>query len=235
VVAVDADRWATADYADYDNQNEVLVMTGNPRGRQGTSQLKGSKIIFHVNSDVMDVDNVTALLESQGQEQRRAARKNKVASAPAAADAGFGEGFVNPVNIQCDKGHMEGSQEQMLCNGHVHVRRNNTDMTCDHAIAHYVNRDVNEVKRIECRGNVQAADTNRWARGDYGDFDTSKEELVVTGHPLGREGTNEMTGSKITFYVNTDLMEVDQAVGVLESKGQDERRKANMKKAAQPQ
>jgi len=66
------------------------------------------------------------------------------------------------------------------------------------------------------------------------DFDTAKEVLVMTGHPVGRQGTNEMTGSKITFYVDSDLMDVDNVIGVLESKGQDERRKANMKKAQQP-
>jgi len=75
-------------------------------------------------------------------------------------------------------------------------------------------------------------DGNRWAHGDFADFDTTREVLVMTGHPQGRQGTNEMTGTRITFYVDSDLMDVDNAVGVLESKGQDERRKANMKKAA---
>jgi lipopolysaccharide transport protein LptA len=231
VVAVDGDRWASGDFADYDNQSEVLVMTGQPRGRQGLSQLHGTKITFHVSSDEMDVDSVTAILESQGQEERRAAKKKK--AAPAAADAGPGEGgFVNPVLIQCDRGRMEGSKQQLLCAGHVRVKRHNTDMTCERAVATYVNRDVNEVKRIECVGNVQAVDGNRWAHGDFADFDTTREVLVMTGHPQGRQGTNEMTGTKITFYVDSDLMDVDNAVGVLESKGQDERRKANMKKAA---
>ena len=236
VVAVDADRWATGDFGDYDNRTEVLVMTGSPRGRQGTSQLQGNKIVFHVNTDEMDVDAVSAVLESQGQEERRAAKKKKEAALPPPApDGGLVEGgFVNPANIQCDRGRMQGSKEQMVCVGHVHVKRHNTDMTCAHAIAHYVNKDVNEVKRIECTGNVEAVDGNRWARGDYGDFDTTKEVLVITGNPQGRQGGSEMTGTKITFYVDSDKMDVDNAVGVLESKGQDEKRKANMKKAAQP-
>ena len=235
VEAVDGDRWAASDFADYDNEKEVLVMTGNPKGRQGTSRLVGTKIVFHVNSDEMDVDNVTALLESQGQDEKRKAKKRK-APLPAVAsrgqDAGTGDGaFHNPVDVQCDRGRMEGSKEQLLCTGHVRMKRHSTDMTCERLIAHYVNKDVNEVKRLECIGNVEATDGDRWAHSDFADFDTAKEVLLMTGHPQGRQGTSEMTGTKITFYVDSDLMDVDNAVGVLESKGQDERRKANMKKA----
>lgn len=238
VEAVDGDRWAAADFADYDNEKEVLVMTGRPHGRQGTSRLLGSKIIFHVNSDEMDVDNVTAVLESQGQDAKKGAAKRKKqpprAPTPVATlepDGGTEGGFVNPVDVNCDRGRMEGSKEQLLCVGHVHMRRHNTDMTCERLLAHYVNKDVNEVKRMECVGHVEATDGDRWAKSDLADFDTAKEVLVMTGHPVGRQGTNEMTGSKITFYVDSDLMDVDNVVGVLQSKAQDERRKANMKKA----
>jgi lipopolysaccharide transport protein LptA len=238
VEAVDGDRWAASDFADYDNEKEVLVMTGHAKGRQGTSRLQGTKIVFHVNSDEMDVDNVTALLESQGQDEKRKAKKKKappLAVASLGQDGGTSEGgFQNPVDVQCDRGRMEGSKEELVCTGHVRMKRHTTDMTCERLIAHYVNKDVNEVKRLECIGSVEATDGDRWARSDFADFDTAKEVLVMTGHPQGRQGTSEMTGSKITFYVDTDLMDVDNAAGVLESKGQDERRKANMKKAQPP-
>jgi lipopolysaccharide transport protein LptA len=236
VEAVDGERWAASEFADYDNEKEVLVMTGHPRGRQGTSRLVGTKIVFHVDSDEMDVDNVTALLESQGQDKKKGAKKKPPLPAPvavAAPDAGAGGDFMNPVDVSCDKGRMEGSKEQLVCVGHVHLKRHNTDMTCERLLAHYVNKDVNEVKRMECVGNVEATDGDRWAKSDFADFDTAKEVLVMTGHPVGRQGTNEMTGSKITFYVDSDLMDVDNVVGVLQSKAQDERRKANMKKQGQ--
>jgi lipopolysaccharide transport protein LptA len=236
VEAVDGDRWAASDFADYDNEKEVLVMTGNPHGREGPNRLKGTKITFHANSDEMDVENVIATLESQGQEERRQAAKKKKAAAPAvAADAGSQElSFVNPVDIECDHGRMQGSREQMVCVGHVRARRHSTDMTCERLIAHYVNKNVDEVNRLECIGNVEAVDGNRWAQSDFGDFDTQKEILVMTGRPQGRQGSNNMKGTKITFYVDTDLMDVDNVVGVLDSKGRDEKRKANMQRAQQP-
>jgi lipopolysaccharide export system protein LptA len=157
----------------------------------------------------------------------------------AAVDAGPGlgspdGGFRNPVDIECDKGRMDGPKQQLFCVGHVHVVRNTTDITCDRLIAYYANRNVNEVKRFECLGNVEAVDGDRWAKGDYADFNTEKEVLVLTGNPQARQGTNYMRGTKVTFYVNSDLIDVENVTGVLESKGQDEKRKEKKKKAAPP-
>jgi lipopolysaccharide export system protein LptA len=143
-------------------------------------------------------------------------------------------GFRNPVDIQCDRGRMDGSRQQLVCVGHVKVKRNTTDISCDRLIAYYANRDVNEVKRFECIGNVEAVDGDRWARGDYADFNNEKEILVITGNPQARQGNNSMRGSKVTFYVTSDLMDVENVTGTLESKGQDEKRKEKKKKAAAP-
>ena len=151
-----------------------------------------------------------------------------------AAASGPDAGFRNPVDIQCDRGRMDGPKQQLTCVGHVRVKRNTTDITCDRLIAYYANRDVNEVKRFECIGNVEAVDGDRWARSDYADFNNEKEILVMTGNPEARQGRNTMRGTKITFYVTSDLIDVENVTGVLESKGQDEKRKDKKKKAATP-
>jgi lipopolysaccharide export system protein LptA len=153
------------------------------------------------------------------------------ASAPG---SGPDAGFRNPVDIQCDRGRMDGPKQQLTCVGHVRVKRNTTDIICDRLIAYYANRDVNEVKRFECIGNVEAVDGDRWARSDYADFNNEKEILVMTGNPEARQGNNTMRGTKITFYVTSDLIDVENVTGVLESKGQDEKRKEKKKKAAAP-
>jgi lipopolysaccharide export system protein LptA len=152
-----------------------------------------------------------------------------------AVDAGPPAGdFKHPVDIQCDRGRMEGPKQQLFCVGHVKVKRNTTDITCDRLIAYYANRNVNEVKRFECIGNVEAVDGDRWARGDYADFNNEKEILILTGSPQARQGNNYMRGTKVTFYVTSDLIEVDNVTGTLESKGQEEKRKEKKRKAATP-
>jgi lipopolysaccharide export system protein LptA len=127
----------------------------------------------------------------------------------------------NPVFVDCDKGRMEGSSQRFVCTGHVKMVRNNTTLTCDRSIGHYLGKDATQVTRLECFGNVVAVDGDRWAHGDHADYDTVKEVLVLTGNPEARQGTNTMKGDKVVFYVDTDLIEVERVKGVLESKGKE--------------
>ncbi|MGZ6133072.1 MAG: LptA/OstA family protein [Myxococcaceae bacterium] len=68
VVAVDGERWARGDHADYDTQKEVLVLTGNPEARQGTNTMKGDRVVFYVDTDLIEVERVKGVLESKGKE-----------------------------------------------------------------------------------------------------------------------------------------------------------------------
>jgi len=147
--------------------------------------------------------------------------------APGAAPGGTESGRTplatpeNPVFVDCDKGRMEGSTQRFVCTGHVKMVRNTTTLTCDRSIGHYLGKDATEITRLECFGNVQAVDGERWARGDHADYDTVKEVLVLTGNPEARQGTNTMKGDRVVFYVDTDLIEVEKVKGVLESKGKE--------------
>ena len=147
--------------------------------------------------------------------------------APGAAPGGTESGRTplatpeNPVFVDCDKGRMEGSTQRFVCTGHVKMVRNTTTLTCDRSIGHYLGKDATQVTRLECFGNVQAVDGERWARGDHADYDTVKEVLVLTGNPEARQGTNTMKGDRVVFYVDTDLIEVEKVKGVLESKGKE--------------
>ena len=127
----------------------------------------------------------------------------------------------NPVFVDCDRGRMEGSSQRFLCTGHVKMVRNTTTLTCDRSIAHYLGKDATQITRLECFGNVEAVDGERWARGEHADYDTVKEVLVLTGNPEARQGTNTMKGDRVVFYVDTDLIEVERVKGVLESKGKE--------------
>jgi len=144
-------------------------------------------------------------------------------TAPGATDSGRTPLATpeNPVFIDCDKARMEGATQRFVCTGHVKMVRNTTTLTCDRSIGHYLGKDATQVTRLECFGNVQAVDGERWARGDHADYDTVKEVLVLTGNPEARQGTNTMKGDRVVFYVDTDLIEVERVKGVLESKGKE--------------
>jgi lipopolysaccharide export system protein LptA len=134
----------------------------------------------------------------------------------------------NPVFVDCDKGRMEGSTRRFVCTGHVKMVRNTTTLTCERSIGYYLGKDATQITRLECFGNVEAVDGERWAHGDHADYDTVKEVLVLTGNPEARQGTNTMKGNRVVFYVDSDLIEVERVKGVLESKGKEPGQKKGM-------
>jgi lipopolysaccharide export system protein LptA len=85
VVAIDGDRWAHGDHADYDTVKEVLVLTGNPEARQGTNTMKGDRVVFYVDTDLIEVEKVKGVLESKGKEPVPGQKKPAVPGPPAKA------------------------------------------------------------------------------------------------------------------------------------------------------
>ncbi len=63
VEATERDRWAKGQRGDYDVESGVLVVTGNPQARQGTSRMKGTKVTFHSGTDFVEVENATTVIE----------------------------------------------------------------------------------------------------------------------------------------------------------------------------
>lgn len=63
VEATERDRWARGQRADYDVKRSVLVVTGNPEARQGTSRMKGTRVTFFPGTDFIEVENATTVIE----------------------------------------------------------------------------------------------------------------------------------------------------------------------------
>ena len=61
--AVDRDRWAKGQRADYDVKQGVLVVTGAPEARQGKNRMKGTRVTFFPGTDFIEVENATTVIE----------------------------------------------------------------------------------------------------------------------------------------------------------------------------
>lgn len=138
---------------------------------------------------------------------------------PGGPDGGTGalspSNFKHPVEISADKLEILARKNQAVWVGHVKATRGSTHLSCNRLVAHYTS--TQEVVRLECIGGVEVVDGNRWARGERADFDNVAGVLVVTGSPEARQGPNHMWGTKVTFFIETDLLEVEQARTVFET------------------
>jgi lipopolysaccharide export system protein LptA len=64
VRAVDGDRSAKGERADFDVPTGVLVVTGNPEARQGSTFLSGTKVRMTLGSENVEVENARVIVET---------------------------------------------------------------------------------------------------------------------------------------------------------------------------
>ncbi|RKH32417.1 LptA/OstA family protein, partial [Corallococcus sp. CA031C] len=64
VRAVDGDRQARGERADYDVPSGVLVVTGSPEARQGNTYVTGTKVRLILGNERVEVENARILVES---------------------------------------------------------------------------------------------------------------------------------------------------------------------------
>lgn len=191
VEAVDGERWAKGEEADFDNLTGVLVVTGNPQARQGKREVVGEVVTFTTGADRVHVTKPKTRLEDP--------------KAP---------GADRRIAIDADELTLESAKKEAVWKGHVHARRGPTTLTAPELTAFY--DDAGTVTRVDARGGVEATEADRWARGQLATYDVASGVLVVTGKPQARQGKNRMTGTKVTFHTGSDVVEVENAKTIIE-------------------
>ncbi len=206
VRAVDGDRTARSERADFDVPTGVLVMTGNPEASDPTTQLRGSEIRLTLGNSNFEVKDAFLTLDA----------------APLTAR---GSQLHNPVEITSKR--VAGTRSQAVFTGDVVVKHRTMDLRCDKMTVYY--NGPREVTRGECAGHVRAVDGNRTAKGERADFDVPTGVLVLTGNPEARDPTTHVRGSEVRMTVGKSNFEVKDAVITVETaplREQQQRRKS---------
>lgn len=89
VEAVDGDRMARGERAEYDVPSGVLVVTGSPEARQGTTHMRGTKVRLTLGNERLEVENAVIVFESLPSNPTPAKRKGRQ-SAPRTAPSAQG-------------------------------------------------------------------------------------------------------------------------------------------------
>lgn len=190
VVAVDGERQAWGDEADYDNRTGVLVVHGHPRGRQGVREVTGETVTFTTGTDTLFVTKAHTISPSER----------------------VGSGAT--VVIDADALTLVQTQATATWKGHVRATRGLTVMTSPELDATW---DANGViTRMVAKGGVEAVEPTRRAKGQRADFDAVKGLLVVTGRPEAHQGKNHMKGTRVTFFPDPELVHVENAETIIE-------------------
>lgn len=142
----------------------------------------------------------------------------KVASNPPTDGAFAGLQFGNsksPIDIKSESMSLDYENHAIVWTGHVHANQANAQLTADKLHVNYLDKDFKQMKDIVAEGNVRMSQGTRWATGDHGVMDQTKHTMVLTGSPVVHDGNDQITGSKITVYMDTGRSVVEGAHAVI--------------------
>jgi lipopolysaccharide transport protein LptA len=121
----------------------------------------------------------------------------------------------SPIDIKSDSMSLEYQNHSVLWAGHVHANQANAQLTSDNLRVNYLDKDFKEMKDMVADGNVRVSQGTRWATGDHGVFDQIKRTVVLTGSPVVHDGTDQITGRRITVFLDTGKSVVEGAHAVI--------------------
>jgi len=143
----------------------------------------------------------------------------KLASnAPQQGGAFAGMQFGNskaPIYIKSESMSLDYQNHSVLWTGNVHASQADAQLTSDQLRVNYLDKDFKQMKDMVADGNVRLSQGTRWATGKHGVMDQTKRTVVLTGSPVAHDGNDQITGCKITVFLNTSQSVVDCAHAVL--------------------
>jgi len=142
----------------------------------------------------------------------------KPASNPSDQGAFGGMQFGNskaPINIKSNSMSLDYQNHSVLWTGNVHAVQADAQLTSDQLRVNYLDKDFKQMKDMVADGNVRLSQGTRWATGKHGVMDQTKRTVILTGSPVAHDGNDQITGCKITVYLNTSQSVVDCAHAVL--------------------
>jgi lipopolysaccharide transport protein LptA len=120
-----------------------------------------------------------------------------------------------PIYIKSDSMSLDYQNHSVLWTGNVHANQAEAQLTSDQLRVNYFDKDFKQMKDMVADGNVRLSQGTRWATGKHGVMDQTKHTVVLTGSPVAHEGNDQITGCKITVYLDTSRSVVDCAHAVL--------------------
>lgn len=113
---------------------------------------------------------------------------------------------------------MDYKDKSVLFTGHVRATQATGQLTSNQLRVNY-GKNFHDVTEMIATGNVRISQGERWATGQHAVMNQVKHTVVLTGSPVVHDGPNEITGDRITVYLDTGRSVVDHARAIIFPKG----------------
>lgn len=113
-----------------------------------------------------------------------------------------------PIFITSDRMEMDRQKNTITYRGQVVAIQ--ADMTMrSEALTAYYDPDMKQLKEVIAEGKVHVTQRDRVATGTKAVFNGRDQTITLTGDPVVREGNNQVSGSRITFFIEQDRAVVE--------------------------
>ncbi len=190
--------YISSDRAEFNQDSGVAVYTGNARAWQEDNFVRGDKLTIYANEKRMEVAGrvQSALYNS----------KRKIEGATTTV----------PVFASSDSMSYSDANRTIHYEGNVDIRQG-TDRITSGVTDAYLAKDTSDVEKTIAQRNVVLTQPNRKGTGDWIQYTTADEVVVLKGNPArvddAEKGSTE--GNRLTVYVRENKVTADDARGPL--------------------
>src|ERR1051325_8038546 len=109
----------------------------------------------------------------------------------------------DPIYITSDWMEVDQKKNTITYKGRVVTIQGDMTMRSDTLTAFY-DENMKQMKQIVAEGKVNATQGTRVATGEKAVFDDPTKTVTLTGNPVMRQGNNQVTGTKVIYFMEQD-------------------------------
>ena len=114
----------------------------------------------------------------------------------------------DPIYITSDWMEFDQNKSTITYKGRVVTVQGDMTIRSEILTADYT-PDMKQIKQIVAEGKVNATQGDRVATGDKVVFDDTAKTVTLTGNPIMRQGNNQISGSRVIYFVEKDRAVVE--------------------------
>jgi lipopolysaccharide export system protein LptA len=115
-----------------------------------------------------------------------------------------------PIDIHSDSLAMDYKNSLVSFRGNVHATQGSTALVSDTLSVIY-GSNLKEIKQIIAQGNVRVSQGGRWVTGQRAVLNQVDHTVEMTGDPVIHDGPDQVAGSKILIYLDSQKTQIDGA------------------------
>jgi len=119
-----------------------------------------------------------------------------------------------PINVQSDSMSLDYKCNKVLFRGHVHAVQSGSELRSNTLQVKY-GKDFHAVQEMVADGDVRMDQGTRWATSSHAVLNEANHTVVLTGAPVVHDTNDQITGTRITVYLQTGQSVVEGARAVI--------------------